>query len=342
MTSLDRDESHEYSKELHFSRSDVGEVSFIVLKSSGFNDSSTFQALDRFFDEEYLKTRAYDISYHGGRGQTMFFTMPHEYIGTLYGPKQDLALLAARQHALHKDGHASVANTASTASAASSANGASGAIDTKVVAGSNLSAGEHPDSGSEGKEALPSYPLCLRQYRRGGFVGKFIKTSFCRFAPFAQRARLEFELTAQLFYEHKLPVPRPLIAREIMGTFTVENAIVVEQIPHTRNLAEILATGRTLTSDELKTIGNTLAHFFVTHVVHSDLNIRNILLNDEGKCFVIDFDKCYCCEKFGKNHVSKMLSRLERSFAKEKQLKGLSFLAVESLMKELCAAVRSA
>lgn len=333
----DRDEN---SKELHYSRSDIGEVSFIVNASSGFNDSTSFEALERFFDPEYIKNRAVDVSFHGGRGQTILFTMPHQYIGALYGPKQDPAFVVAKakkQAAAQQAAAAAVATAAAVTDAATAGASSGAGVTSEATASGGALFAEHAGSSHN----LPSYPLCLRQYRRGGFVGKFIKHSFLRCSRFAQRARLEFALTAQL-YEQKLPVPRPLIAREVMGTFTVENAIVVEQIPHSRNLAEIIATGRPLSTDELKLIGNTLAHFFVAHVWHSDLNLRNILLTDAGKCYVIDFDKCECRKKFGAHEVEQMLSRLERSFAKEKMLKQYDFLDVGALMRTLSDAVRQA
>ena len=322
----DRDEN---SKELHYSRSDIGEVSFIVNASSGFNDSTSFEALERFFDPEYIKNRAVDVSFHGGRGQTILFTMPHQYIGALYGPKQDPAFVVAKakkQAAAQQAAAAAVATAAAVTDAATAGASSGAGVTSEATASGGALFAEHAGSSHN----LPSYPLCLRQYRRGGFVGKFIKHSFLRCSR-----------TAQL-YEQKLPVPRPLIAREVMGTFTVENAIVVEQIPHSRNLAEIIATGRPLSTDELKLIGNTLAHFFVAHVWHSDLNLRNILLTDAGKCYVIDFDKCECRKKFGAHEVEQMLSRLERSFAKEKMLKQYDFLDVGALMRTLSDAVRQA
>lgn len=298
------------SKELHFSRNDIGEVSFITHSSSGFNDSMTFQALNRFFDPDYIRKRAYDVSYHGGRGQTMLFTLPHEYIGGLYGPKQDPALVAA-----------------ATAAAASSSS-------------ISPTPEESPARGPLYK-GLPSYPLCMRVYLRGGLIGKFVKRSFLRWGKFAQRARLEFELTSKL-YEDGLPVPRPLLAREVEGTFSFENAIVCEQIPNSKNLAEILSAGRPLNDAELHTIGETLARLFVAHVVHTDLNLRNILLDENGKCYVVDFDHCYCSDKFGPSAVDQMLGRLERSFAKEKQLKNYDFFKVEQVISGISSAVKQA
>lgn len=305
------------SKELHFSCNDIGEVNFIIPSTSGFNDSMTFQALNRYFDPDYIRKSAYDVSYHGGRGQTMLYTMPHEYISCLYGPKQDPALVAA-----------------ANAKSDSSAPVPESTVESEKVV---------PETEQQVLiyKGLPSYPLCLRFYLRGGFIGKFIKCRFLRYGSFAPRARLEFDLTAKLF-EQGLPVPRPLMAREIIGALTMENAIVCEQIPNSRNLAEILASGCAFNLEQLKTIGITLTQFFAAHVVHTDLNLRNILLDNNGKCFLVDFDKCYCLDNFGSAQIEQMLSRLERSFAKEKQLKDYDFLNVEQVMKRIREAIKKA
>lgn len=164
-----------------------------------------------------------------------------------------------------------------------------------------------------------TFPLCLRFYRRGGLIGKLLKEGFWRWSKTAQRARAEFELTSQLYAEG-FPVPRPLLAREGFNHCFVTNALVMEQLPHTQNLAEILAQ-RALTPEEIILVAHTLARFFKAGVYHSDLNIRNILLTDDSSgCYLIDFDKC-SRGKLSQDLVTQMLSRLERSFTKEQELK---------------------
>lgn len=164
-----------------------------------------------------------------------------------------------------------------------------------------------------------TFPLCLRFYRRGGLIGKVLTTGFWRWSKTAQRARAEFELTYQLYAEG-FPVPRPLLAREGFNHCFVTNALVMEQLPHTQNLAEILAQ-RALTPEEIILVARTLARFFKAGVYHSDLNIRNILLTDDSSgCYLIDFDKC-SRGKLSQDLVTQMLARLERSFTKEQELK---------------------
>ena len=50
-------------------------------------------------------------------------------------------------------------------------------------------------------------------------------------------------------------------------------------------------------------------------VNHTDLNIRNILLDHQGKVWIIDFDKCF--QQPGAGWQKGNLERLLRSFHKE-------------------------
>lgn len=52
-------------------------------------------------------------------------------------------------------------------------------------------------------------------------------------------------------------------------------------------------------------------------VCHTDLNIHNILLNDKGQFWLIDFDKCY--QSKGDKWKPSNLERLQRSLRKEVQ-----------------------
>lgn len=162
---------------------------------------------------------------------------------------------------------------------------------------------------------LDGQNLVLRRYRRGGLWGKIIKTRFCRFFALSRRALLELELIDAML-ELGLPVPPALIAREERSWCWRQNALLSVQVPGSQHLAEIMAA-RPLTAAECTHIGETLAGFFNQGVLHTDLNIRNILLDAAGQCVLIDFDKCFLKSELGAGEVQQMLSRLERSFLKE-------------------------
>lgn len=165
--------------------------------------------------------------------------------------------------------------------------------------------------------SLHDKDLVLRHYYRGGLWGKLMGDKFWALTGDSERSLLELELL-DLLYEDGLPVPKPFIARqERRGSF-LHNDIVIYQIKESRDLSYILKE-RALTEQELVTIGKTLKRFFGYDVVHTDLNIHNILLNNEGEVFLIDFDKCRQT-LLRQAHKDAMLSRLERSFNKEMRL----------------------
>lgn len=289
-------------RELSFDRPG-GRVKFLISRRSGFNFSTSYEVINRFFEHEYIDRSASRVITKGGRGETLLYTLPYKLIGGLYGPKKDLDLAASIQ-----------------------AQRNAGIIK------------------KEGNLVLPDlenireeYHLVLRHYCRGG-MARFFKDSFWRFDSWACRARLEFELCTEL-YRRGLPVPRPLIAREICGSFFITNDIVVEQIPGTRNIAEVLEQEEDITDSLRWSIGSTLAKFFAEGVWHSDLNIRNILVDEQDKCWIIDFDKCEIRNPLSDSDKVEMLERLERSFNKEKRLRELDRLDVDAIMYDIRAAV---
>lgn len=178
------------------------------------------------------------------------------------------------------------------------------------------------DSGLKSESELnfkKSYGMCLRHYYRGGLVGKFIKDGFWRYDAWGRRARLEFKLLNYL-YLNDMEVPRPLICREQVGSFFIKNDIIVQRIDASKNLAELFKENYDLGSDVIDNVAFVIAKLASFKVVHTDLNIRNILINDKLKVFLIDFDKCFYKPDFAIKDLQGMLSRLERSILKEKEL----------------------
>lgn len=157
--------------------------------------------------------------------------------------------------------------------------------------------------------------LVSRHYWRGGLWGKLAGDRFFRGAKGSARAFDEFLLLQRLCHRG-LPVPEPYLARKITSGLCCRNDLVTLRISQSRNLADIIRD-RELSPEEMERIGKVLAQFFAAGVLHTDLNIRNILLDTSGAVFIIDFDKC---SDRGINDAQKqtMVARLRRSFRKEK------------------------
>ncbi len=152
----------------------------------------------------------------------------------------------------------------------------------------------------------------LRHYLRGGLWGRLMGDRFISLMPHAHRAFDEFRLLDWMRGQG-LPVPEPVAARE-EGCVLIRQDIVVGGID-AEDLSRVIAR-RCLTRGECLRLGQTIGRFFEAGVMHTDLNIRNILLSKEGEFFLIDFDKCYRTT-MGRAERQAVLSRLRRSFLKE-------------------------
>lgn len=156
--------------------------------------------------------------------------------------------------------------------------------------------------------------MVLRHYYRGGMIGRLIKDRFLRQPIARSRAMLEFVLLDWM-RDQGLPVPRPLAARFTPAGPWYRADLLMERLPGTRTLAEILRD-MPLENGIWAQVGDVIARLHLADVFHSDLNCRNILVDQAGKVWLIDFDKCDRRPK-GDWSIAN-LDRLHRSFVKEK------------------------
>lgn len=156
----------------------------------------------------------------------------------------------------------------------------------------------------------------LRHYMRGGFIANFSKDSFFYQGKKSARSLQEFMILEKL-QEAGMNVPVPIAARtHRSGLWWAKYDILVSYIENSTDLAKVLKT-RPLTNEEIGKISAIIINLSKNNVYHSDLNIHNLLLDEQGNVWVIDFDKS---KIVGNGMVGKMLERLERSFNKERRL----------------------
>ncbi len=156
--------------------------------------------------------------------------------------------------------------------------------------------------------------MLLRHYYRGGLVGKVNKDRFKREPIAESRAMAEFELLLQL-HESGLPVPEPLAARYVKAPIWGYRAdILVAVIPGAQDVFKLLSQ-RQLNDNEWAKLGQAIKQLHAHKVYHSDLNCHNLMLDEAGKAWIVDFDKCGFREAGDWQEAN--LARLLRSFKKE-------------------------
>lgn len=161
--------------------------------------------------------------------------------------------------------------------------------------------------------ATQKLDAALRHYRRGGLFGKLIEDRYFFSNWENTRSCQEFKLLNVLI-EADVNVPRPIAARAIKQGFTYKADLLSEKIPNARDLVSILME-RSLPDEMYQKIGQEIRKMHSAQVNHTDLNIHNILIDDQGKVWIIDFDKCF--QQKGDSWKQSNLERLKRSFEKE-------------------------
>ena len=156
----------------------------------------------------------------------------------------------------------------------------------------------------------------LKHYRRGGLVGKILSDQYLYSGLKNTRIYQEFTLLEEL-QNKGLSAPVPKAAQVRVSGMVYRGDLITEAIAGAQSLCEVCQS-RVLHESEIIVIGQTLAAFHNAGVYHADLNINNILFDDQGKAFLIDFDRGEF-RKPDKQWQQSNISRLKRSFDKESQ-----------------------
>jgi tRNA A-37 threonylcarbamoyl transferase component Bud32 len=116
-----------------------------------------------------------------------------------------------------------------------------------------------------------------------------------------------------------LHVPEPMGAQVHQHGCWQRCDIAVAWIPGSRNLVQRLNEGP-LSDWAWAQVGQAVRQLHDHQVHHSDLNAHNIMIDEQGQVWLVDFDKCE--RRAGEDWKAENLARLLRSFKKEKQLQG--------------------
>lgn len=161
----------------------------------------------------------------------------------------------------------------------------------------------------------------LRHYRRGGLFGKLVKDQYWFSSWDKTRSYQEFQLL-QTLIKAGVNVPRPIAAQATKMGIYYKADLLSEKIPNARDLVSILRE-QALPESMYRKIGKEIRKMHQAQVNHTDLNIHNILIDDQGRIWIIDFDKCR--QQSGNTWKQDNLRRLRRSFDKEVARESIHF-----------------
>ncbi len=156
----------------------------------------------------------------------------------------------------------------------------------------NAVQGEAVGRGSAWFLISPEGPMVLRRYLRGGWAAKLSRQRYFFTGATRSRPFREYQILSALS-DLGLPVPKPVAAICKFSGFTYTGAIITVTIPSVLTLADALNRQPVTVpeTDTWQNIGRCIRRFHDAGVWHADLNARNILIDDQNRVFLIDFDR---------------------------------------------------
>lgn len=127
----------------------------------------------------------------------------------------------------------------------------------------------------------------LRHYRRGGLAAKVSRATYLWQGAQRTRGFREFHLLQEL-RERGLPVPTPFAAAYWRAGTGYRAALLMRRLVDTRSMGALLDLGQDV---PWRDIGGCIARFHRAGACHADLNVDNVLMDADGSCWLIDFDR---------------------------------------------------
>ncbi len=161
--------------------------------------------------------------------------------------------------------------------------------------------------------AYEGYELVLRHYLRGGVMRHISHDQYFFSGLDKTRAFAEFSIL-HLLVQKNLPVPKPAAAQVIKKGLVYRADLLTHKIPNAQDLVSVLKVPQP--ADFYISLGKVIASFHQQGIFHADLNIQNILQDNTGKFWLIDFDRARILQP-NERWQAANIARLKRSFEKE-------------------------
>lgn len=176
--------------------------------------------------------------------------------------------------------------------------------------------------GGSVKIDLNGQPAILRQYRRGGLIANISKDRYVWLGKSNSRPWREWYILREALAAG-LPVAKPIgVCIWKRGLF-YRAAIMTAYLEGTQTLAEYLMKS-ILDQKIWYQLGVIIKQMQALGFRHSDLNANNLLIDQDGQIFIIDFDKSRRMKRLD-NWQWSTLYRLQRSLVKIDKQKSLHY-----------------
>ena len=130
-------------------------------------------------------------------------------------------------------------------------------------------------------------PVAIKSYSRGGWIRYLIKQRYLKLGK--TRAQLEFELL-QVVRNLGINAPEP-VAYAHRGCIFYQAWLVSRAIKHPLSLALLSLKDEKKTRQAMESVIGQISLLIQNGILHVDLHPGNIVVDEAGQIFLVDFDK---------------------------------------------------
>lgn len=130
-------------------------------------------------------------------------------------------------------------------------------------------------------------PVIVKHYYRGGFIRHFNQRTYLKFG--IPRSRVEFEML-QTLQRTGVRVPEP-VAYAFSGRVFYHAWLITKVIQNAQTLAALSLDNPKRARSLLPEVIRRINRLIEIGILHVDLHPGNVLVDDEDRVFLIDFDK---------------------------------------------------
>ncbi|UCH39109.1 MAG: 3-deoxy-D-manno-octulosonic acid kinase [Gammaproteobacteria bacterium] len=162
----------------------------------------------------------------------------------------------------------------------------------------------------------------LRQYHRGGFVGRLLHNQYMWLGKRMSRPWREWKVLQQA-RRVGLPVPDPIAACICRFGPWYHAALIIHYFEDTEMLTQRLAR-EPLSPQGWYEIGLLIKRMHSEGIRHADLTSDNVLIDSEDRFYIVDFDKARIMNRLD-DWQWRPLLRFQRSILKRQRNSPLNF-----------------
>jgi len=156
--------------------------------------------------------------------------------------------------------------------------------------------------------------VAIKFYTRGGLIRYFIKQRYLKWGK--TRAQREYDLL-QLVRKLGINVPEP-IAYACRGHLFYRAWLVSRQIPQPESLAHLANLDPDRCEIAMKSAIEQIIKLIKNQIAHIDLHPGNVVVGQENRVFLVDFDKGYIYRGHTDTLIHRYLTRWHRAVVKHR------------------------